>query len=288
MREYDTFSAVAERLDLGVPLQALGCVGISTLSFAVPPEERLYRIVRAQHFSEEPVAMNPSVDATTKDIASILGEYHPQQHVDPLTSEQLSWFVSTMYQFSDRNGLSAAMSTPYKIVQNLHDKIVDQGAVSPVVFSDQLKIALENAPNVPSAVWNLFLTSRHLARMRDGAAIDGFPEFSKDEKLALMKQWEQSVAAVKPPDETGYQDAAGDTYYVWTHALAHIIYRGLPIKRNALSAGYETAFRYGSHVMTASHYLGKISVFGTLSNHIQASRYGNAIGDKLVAAIRQT
>lgn len=288
MEDYDTFSAVAERLDRGAPLEALGRVGLTTLSFGVPPKEHLYRTVRAEYSpNEEPIKLNPSVDATINEIDSILSQYEPQSQADLLSTEQLSWFVGTMYQFSDRNGLSKAMSTPYKIVQDLHDAIVDQGTVSPVVFSDQLKIALENAPNVPAAVWNLFLTSRQLARMRDGAAIAGFPDFSKEEKLEQMKQWERSVAAVKPPDETGYQDAAGDTYYVWTHALARIIYRGLPEKRNPLTRGYETAFWYGSHVMTSSYYLlGRFSVLGTQSNHLVASRYGNAIGDKLVDAIR--
>ncbi len=181
------------------------------------------------------------------------------------------------------------MSTPYEVVDSLHEAIIDQAKHGPVTPSEQLRLALEHAPTIPSAVWNLFIASRHFARWRDSPAIDGLPHMSEDTALTLMREWQASLTAAKSTSDTvPYQDAAGDTYYLWTHALARIMYTALPEKRTPLSKAYEVAFRYGSHFMSASHQLGRLSVIGTMSNHIPASIYGNAIGDTLANAVKKS
>lgn len=285
--EYDTFSAVAERLHRKQPIRALGQIGLTTLSFAFPPKERVYRHIRTQASPEKTIPLQAPVEETVSEMQSLLEQYEPQTPTKLLTTEQLSWFVGTMYQFSDRNNLADAMSTPLNAIEDLHDAIVKEGKNAPVSFPDQFRIALEQAPSIPSAAWNLFLTGRQYARWRDTQAIDGFPQRTTRQKFDLMNEWEHSIAAVKEPSESGYQDAAGDNYYVWTHALSRVIYGGLQQQRNLLTTGYETAFRYGSHAMSLTHQLGKISVLGTLSNHVPASKYGNAIGDVLVDAVQR-
>ncbi len=94
-----------------------------------------------------------------------------------------------------------------------------------------------------------------------------------------MMAWERSIAAVKDGDANEFQDSAGDGYYVWTHALSRVIYTALPQHKNWISRAYSKAFERGSYAMSASAMLGKVSVFGTMSNHIPASRYGNVIGE---------
>ena len=224
----DTFSAVAERLDRKQPIRAVGHIALTTLSYALPPEEPLYREVRSQWSSETPTQLQPPVKDTLQALTPILEEFTSKKETGTLSTEQLSWFVGTMYQFSDRNGLAEAMRTPFEVTESLHDKIIQQAETAPTTFPQQLRLALEDAPTLPSAVWNLFLTSRQYARWRDTPSLDGAPVLSKDEKLQKMHQWEKAVAAVKPGESAdNYQDAAGDTYYVWTHALARIIYGGL-------------------------------------------------------------
>lgn len=274
------FDTVAERLSGRSHARALGDLALTTLSFAVPPVDRPYRTLRTNYFAE-PIPMQPLVNDQVDTIRQTLPDAVTQ--ISPLSPRQLTNFVGTMFQFSDRAPVSYAMTTPYANISPIYEQTIKKADQDgPVSYSDQLQIALNETPHIPSALWNLLITSRQYARWRDTKIIDEFPHMTRPQALEQMLRWEHSVAAAKSAETTsGYQDTSGDAYYVWTHALAKVIYRALPETASLLSRSYESIFSRGSHVMSASRKLGIISVFGTMSNHVPASQYGNAIGDAI-------
>jgi hypothetical protein len=90
-----------------------------------------------------------------------------------------------------------------------------------------------------------------------------------------MLDWQNALAACKPA-ELGYQDAAGDAYYAWTHAMAEYAYRVLPDAPNVATAAARRIFRVGTNIMqpvTNTFYK-----CGILSDHSTAAAYGKAIG----------
>jgi hypothetical protein len=282
MPEYSNtliFNTVAERLRSDKPLKAVGEVALTGVGFFHPPLERLYRTTRKTLSGDESLPLQPSTENVANAVSELLTTNEPIS-TPGLSTVQLTRFVNTLVQFSDRSSVAEVMTTPYSHIQRLHEDIVHKAEVDgPIDYSDQLAIALSHTEHLPSALWNLLIANRQYARWRDADIIIGFPELDKHEKLRQMITWEKSLAAVKDRDIHGFQDSAGDSYYVWTHALARVIYSALPHDKTVVSRAYAKAFEYGSYAMSASAALGKVSVFGTMSNHIPASRYGNAIGE---------
>lgn len=276
-----TFIEVADKLSArSLPL-AVGEIAMTALSFATPPTQRLYRKLRAEFdgSSDATMPMQPPLNKVLDDCRSIIdtADLSPTPLLDDV---QLTRFVGTMFQFSDRTPvIRTAMATPYADVAAIYDHTIEAARTDgPQTYIDQLEFALTQTTNLPTALWNLFLTSRQFARWRDEGAIKGMPDYTTEQKMNRMRLWDRSLAACKAPDTKGYQDVSGDTYYVWTHALARTIYDGLPAEKSALSEFYKRAFTQGSRVMSLSRRLGAFSVFGTMSDHVPASEYGNGIG----------
>ncbi|HEV7952031.1 MAG TPA: hypothetical protein VGO98_01520 [Candidatus Saccharimonadales bacterium] len=276
-----TFTEVARNLSsLSLPI-AIGEIALSAASFVIPPRELPCRKIRNEYKTEyrAPNVLQPELDGMLPTIQSILddAEISPTPLLD---NSQLTRFISTMLQFSDRTPtVRPAMTTPYTDIAAIYDYTIETARENrPVTFAQQLDFALKQTDDIPTALWNLFLTSRQFARWRDSPSIIGLPEYTSEKKLDLMRSWYQSLGACKMPDKNGYQDVAGDAYYVWTHALARTIYDALPAEKSPLSEFYTAAFTRGSHVMSISRKLGAISAIGTLSDHVPAAKYGNAIG----------
>jgi hypothetical protein len=280
------FSTVAERLQHTTGIKAVGEVATTAAGFLHPPRERLYRTTRTL-LADDARRPLETLDSSLSAVSELLAATASSES-EPLSTQQLTSLVNTMVQFSDRSGTAYAMHTPVENVSLLHQGIMELSEDGPVSYEDQLKLALSDTEHLPSALWNLMLTTRQYARWRDSNVIDGFEEPSKTEALEQMVEWERALKPIKNMSRSGYQDAAGDAYYVWTHALARVIYTALPEKPTAVSNAYATAFEYGSYAMTASSLLGRISVLGTMSNHIEASKYGNAIGDMVAEKVTTT
>jgi|GEM_PF-596994 len=278
------FNTVSERLRSGDVLKSIGEIAITGNGFFHAPRERLYRTTRNLfRDTSEAIRFQPPICETVEDISALV-EQTEYARTPTLNRMQLTRFVNAFVQFSDRAPISEAMTTPYAQVRDLHDEILDKAERDgPVSYAEQFAAAVEATPHIPSALWNLLITTRQYARWRDTNIIDGFPNYTKDEKLQHMIAWESAVASVQHPNANGFQDTAGDSYYVWTHALARVVFDGLPQKRDAVTKTYAKAFEYGSYGMSALGLLGKVSVYGTMSNHVPASKYGNAIGDGIVS-----
>lgn len=276
-----TFIEVADKLSsTSLPI-AMAEIAMTACSFAVPPAERLYRKLRAEHHESSAtyIPIQPALDDTITGCEELLS--NTTLSPAPLLNEvQLTRFVGTMFQFSDRTPfIRSAMATPFDDVAAIYNYTVEAAqANGPQSYTDQLQFALTQTTNLPTALWNLFLTSRQFARWRDSEAITGLPSYTTEQKMEQMRSWDASIAACKAPNEQGYQDVAGDGYYVWTHALARTIYDALPARKSPLNEFYKEAFTQGSRIMSLSRKLGAFSVFGTMSDHVPAARYGNAIG----------
>jgi hypothetical protein len=276
-----TFVEVADKLSAqSLPL-AVGEVALAAASFIIPPKELPCRKIRHEYkiYDRAPNRMQPDLDDVLSNVSQTLAAADVSS-TPKLDNVQLTRFIGTMLQFSDRTPtIRSAMVTPYDDVREIYDYTVETARESgPVAYDQQFAFAMTQTDDVPTALWNLFLTSRQFARWRDSGSIAGLPEYTAEQKLDRMRSWYQSIGACKAPDQNGYQDVAGDAYYVWTHALARTIYDALPARASPLSEFYTASFTQGSRIMSVSHKLGVVSVIGTLSDHTPAARYGNAIG----------
>lgn len=104
-----------------------------------------------------------------------------------LNSIQLTRLVSVMYQFSDRTKVSQEMLTPYANIIPIFEAVTDSAHDNgPVSYGEQFEIVLREVDNVPSAIWNLFMTNRQYARWRDSDSIDYLPNLTRQQKMARM------------------------------------------------------------------------------------------------------
>lgn len=145
----------------------------------------------------------------------------------------------------------------------------------------QLQVALEQtAGDIPEALWRLFITSRLYARWFDTSIVDGIPVFTRQEILRRMTKWSSSISAFKPAGSGPYQDASGDVYYCWTHAIAKLLYGPMAKQRKSLRV---RAQRYALHHGTwLNHQVAqRYNAQRLPSDHTIAATYGNAIGDMI-------
>jgi len=171
--------------------------------------------------------------------------------------------------------------TPFEHIDNLFEQITLKGNQKPLDFSDQLTIALlETSGDLPEAIWRLFLTSRQHARWLDSSVIIGMPDFTRDQKMERMYNFSTSVAACRPQEIHPAQDASGDTYYSWTHALGGITFRALAGQR--LGFGVKAggvAMHNGTRLIQEMVF--RLKPQTMWSDHSIAATYGNAIGEVL-------
>ncbi|MGI0135073.1 MAG: hypothetical protein ACREBW_08975, partial [Candidatus Micrarchaeaceae archaeon] len=175
--------------------------------------------------------------------------------------------------------------TSFEQVDDLYAEVTEKGSDKPLGYAEQLTIALkQTSGDLPEALWRLFITSRQYGRWFDSSIITGMPDFTRDQKMERMYAFAHSVAACKPHEASPVQDAAGDTYYTWTHALGGVAF-------GALAAKQTLATRTGAEVIhngtTLMHNLAhRFKPQRLPSDHTIAAAYGNAIGDTLVHVLR--
>lgn len=255
---------------------AIACVGGAAYSLLIKRKNFSYSW-RVPTASSEPQALQPSLAEVVRQFERLARAVVPSGSPRALT-EQL-WLAGTLMQFSDFNPVPAVkLATPWTRIASLHAEIVrDERA--PLTFAEQFAIAARHAHGRrEEALWLLFLASRLFARWLDASLVLDLPRVSDGDKLVYMQSWERALGACKPGKEFRQQDVAGDTYYVWTHALARARFhapRGT-VGDRALAR----VFARGTTLMQLliNH---PLSPGRTESDHTKAALYGNAIGRAL-------
>lgn len=113
------------------------------------------------------------------------------------------------------------------------------------------------------------------ARWLDSSIITGLPDFSREERVDRMLEWQRAIVGFKT-DADGPQDSAGDTYYAWTHALAGVAYQTLPSKPSRRTALASRTFERGTELMHSIVH--RRNPQAVVNDHSGAAEYGNAVG----------
>lgn len=254
-----------------------GCLrAIHTVIWTPPHEDCVIHRTVNQQLIDTQIPLNPTQDKTIKSIDSLLP---PDFIVPRITARERLGLFAALMQFT----MYIPTIQPYfrakqADIDTLHDKIIKDASTHhrPVDLAEQFHRAMQVAGDPVEALWLLLVTTRQYARWYDGEAIDDFRPLSHSQAKRAMKTWYQSVAALKHHDGQRAQDSAGDVYYVWTHAMAKLVF-GPMSSRVAIDAYF---YRAALHVGTwLNHNIAhRISPQSVASDHSIAAQYGNAIG----------
>jgi hypothetical protein len=246
----------------------------------IPEHEKLHKEV-AQLTESEPQPLQPDILDINQEIAEALSKYVNPDKTHSLECHELTYLGGTLVQFSDYMPvLQQYAKTGYTHINNLYQEITELSEKSrhSLNFDEQLTVALHQTEgDLANALWMLFITSRQYARWLDSKSIDGIPDFCKEEKINRMIKWQKALAACK---EDNPQDAPGDTYYTWTHALASLAYNVLPAQRNKRTKLASEAFVNGTWLM--HKIIHRINPQAVINPHDRAANYGNSIGQTIV------
>lgn len=259
---------------------------VRTIVFVPPHSEVINVSMKAMRLAE-PLPQQPPIAEVQRTIYEDLSRHINANSRRPVSGSQLVRLSGVLIQFSDHvPQLTAATKTPYSHVESLYDEVVQRAAAlrHPLTFTEQLGISLlQNKGDLQNSLWQLFIASRYYARRRDGQSLSGVPTLDDRTKLESMVTWQQSLAACVPYEINGYQDAAGDTYYAWTHALAKFAFAALPQQPGPHTHAAERIFEHGTTIMQAFvNRFYKEGSGATARNHAKAAAYGNAIGQACV------
>lgn len=258
-------------------LTLTGCLrAILTVIWTPPHEDRIIHRAVNQQLMDTQIPLNLPSDEIIKSIDSQLP---PEFAVPRITFRERLGLFAVLMQFT----MYIPIIQPYfrakqADIDTLHDKIIKDARTHyrPVDLAEQFHHAMQVAGDPVEALWLLLVTTRQYARWYDGEAIDDFRPLSRSQAKRTMKTWYQSVAALKHHDGQRAQDSAGDTYYVWTHAMAKLVFG--PMSSHIAVDAY--VFRTALHIGTwLNHNIAhRISPQSVASDHSIAAQYGNVIG----------
>ncbi len=240
----------------------------------------------ARRLRDTPLPLNLPIETELTSIQEVLKK-SANSHVQPrLTIKELTGLMGILMQFTlYLPKLRPFCETPAEHVEALYQACVSEGMKTPLSFAEQLATALKQTEgDLPEALWRLFITARQYARWYDTEVLVGMPQLSQAEAMERMATWSRSLRATKNVAVYPDQDAAGDTYYCWTHALAKVAFNQLAQKQTPLVRAQAFALLHGTEL---NHKIAhKISPQSLSSDHTIAAAYGNAIGDLCVTALR--
>jgi hypothetical protein len=255
--------------------------------FATPEHIKLHQVVEDACLDGPFQPTHPPIDETVQRIRE---DVLPQvELVQSLRTDRarLTHLGGILIQFGDYiPKFHDTVSVPYENIIGLHQAVTERAQeTGPLDYAEQLDVALKHTNgDMVESLWQLFITSRFYARWLDGKMVEGIPDYSQEEKVALMLEWRGAIAACKEPQPGRAQDPNGDAYYTWTHALAKAAFTLTPEKEGAVTRGAVRVFERGTDLMhKVVHTFNKQ---GVQSNHNVAAAYGNAIGQTLVDAVR--
>lgn len=254
-----------------------GCLlAIRTVIWTPPHEDRVIHSSVNQRLLKTPIALNSSRQEVVSDIALLLPEKYTAPKIT--AKERLGLFAAlmqfTMYLPTIRPYLRATQNN----VKTLHDAIIEDAKAQqkPVDLAEQFRHALAITKDPIEALWLLLVTTRQYARWYDGEAIEGFHSPTHNQAKRVMEKWYWSVATLKPHDGVNAQDSAGDAYYVWTHAMAKLVFGPMSSRLSIDAYFYRTALHIGTWL---NHNIAhRVSPQSVASDHSIAASYGNEIG----------
>lgn len=285
MTEFNTHPPDQERtLPVSVLIKMLGHLAIHVyehLPVARNQAMPLFGQIE-QELASFPQPLHPDIPAIAENIHDLLVE-RSVAPPDNLSFSNKFTRSTRMIQFTDRLTNADNAFFQYSSMKILKDHFVDRAEKQayPLSFDQQLTIALDvSNNNITGALTKLWLASRHYARWLDSVSILNLPDFTPEEMMQEMKEWRGAILACKNADSKNFQDTAGDSYYAWTHARARVMFgidSSLPDRIGKL------IFQHGTTINT--HRLIEQSI---PSDHRVAAKYGNAIGDAILRALKTT
>lgn len=248
-----------------------------TVIWTPPHEDRvLHRTVAdnlATHHQPPAIPLPQADRSITRIVAA------QTAHWTRLTTKERMGIFAVLMQFTMYlPTIQSYFRAEYRDVEQLYRQITTKGSSKPVDFDGQLVEALRIAPSLEEALWLLLVTSRQYARWYDDGAIAGMPKLSRHEIITRMETWNRSIVALKQwsGDASHPQDSAGDAYYVWTHAIAKVVFGPMASPHSIDALFYRTALHIGTWLNHSIAH--KISPQSISSDHTIAARYGNRIG----------
>ncbi len=264
-----------------------GCVrAIRTVIWTPPHEERIIHRAVNNSLIGIPQPLNPSLQYEVSEIMALLSQHNLSLTIPRITArERLGLFAALMQFTMYIPTICPYFRAHYDDIERLYTAIVTQfdHTSLPLSLSRQYELAVSITHDALEAVWLLLVTSRQYARWYDGESFKGFTHPPHAEVVHDMTHWYSAVLAFKPPQARLAQDSAGDTYYVWTHVLAKLVF-GPMAPRWAVDAWlYRAALHIGTWLNhTIAH---RVSSQSVKSDHTIAAHYGNRIGNVIARAL---
>ncbi len=267
--------------------RALRCFGKSAFTlFHTPSHETLH--VDSERLScgnYQP--MMPSIQEMTEELHALLLQREPLVVANCLGRADMMMLSGALIQFSDHSGITSndlEIIPDFSSIARLKDVFVARSARDGCLnavqqFDEALQLA---GDDIGRALMLLWAASRQYARWLDGNML--LNELTtKNDRLHEMQEWRRTLRAYKTIDREP-QDPAGDTYYMWTHALAHYAWCEMAAGDSLFNNAAAKIFWHGTEMMHGIvHRLNRQSVD---SDHRIAACYGNYFGEAIVAHVQ--
>lgn len=267
--------------------RALRCFGKSAFTlFHTPSHETLH--VDSERLScgnYQP--MMPSIQEMMEELNTLLLQREIVSSSELLGRVDMMMLSSVLIQFSDHSGITSndlEVIPDFSSIAQLKDMFVARSAKDGCLnavqqFDEALRFAEDD---IGRALMLLWAASRQYARWLDSSML--LNELTtKNDRLHEMQEWRRTLRAYKTIDR-GPQDPAGDTYYMWTHALAHYAWYEMAAGNSLFNNAAAKIFWHGTEMMHGIvHRLNRQSVD---SDHRIAACYGNYFGEAIVAYVQ--
>lgn len=255
----------------------LEALGARVVFLSQTPYHSLY-VEKETELSPQP--LQPSVNQTIKNIREVVTQHTIDRPENLPLARRIS-LSAQMIVFTNQMPGDTFAPLEYTDIKNLKDSFLtaanEQGR--PLSFDQQLDVALDlSQDDLLQALIHLCFASRQYSRWHDSTSIRDFPDFTEEQAITEMKEWRSCLLACKTADATQFQDASGDNYYAWTHALARVMYS---IQPGAYNQTGKYIFERGTDIMRLTAH--KIKKQKVPSDHRLAAQYGNAIGDAILS-----
>ena len=231
--------------------------------------------------------MMPSIQEMTEELHALLLQREPLVVANCLGRADMMMLSGALIQFSDHSGITSndlEIIPDFSSIARLKDVFVARSARDGCLnavqqFDEALQLA---GDDIGRALMLLWAASRQYARWLDSNML--LNELTtKNDRLHEMQEWRRTLRAYKTIDR-GPQDPAGDTYYMWTHALAHYAWCEMAAGDSLFNNAAAKIFWHGTEMMHGIvHRLNRQSVD---SDHRIAACYGNYFGEAIVAHVQ--
>lgn len=222
-----------------------------------------------------------------RELHALLLQREPLVVANCLGRADMMMLSGALIQFSDHSGITSndlEIIPDFSSIARLKDVFVARSARDGCLnavqqFDEALQLA---GDDIGRALMLLWAASRQYARWLDSNML--LNELTtKNDRLHEMQEWRRTLRAYKTIDR-GPQDPAGDTYYMWTHALAHYAWCEMAAGDSLFNNAAAKIFWHGTEMMHGIvHRLNRQNVD---SDHRIAACYGNYFGEAIVAYVQ--